>query len=84
MPALKPVKSTRELLDLYYHDMRSHLLEVAAAFDRLDRAGTPPHDDPRLRVLRQAAAIALDDQPDRAQRFLTALSKPATTKPPTA
>jgi len=78
MPTLKPVKSARELVDLYYHDLRSHLLEAAAAFDRIERAGTLPEDDCRLQELRAAAAVVLDSQPDRAQRFLTALSKPAT------
>lgn len=78
MPELKPVKSARELVDMYYHDLRSHLLEAAAAFDRIDRAGPLPEDDHRLQELRAAAAIVLDSQPDRAQRFLIALSKPAT------
>lgn len=70
---LKPPKSASELLDLYYHDMRSHLLEVAAAFDRIERAGGAM--EPRLQVLRKVAAIAVDDQPDRAVRFLEALSE---------
>jgi hypothetical protein len=71
--ALAPPKSGRELLDLYYHDMRSHLLEVAAAFDRIDRAGGA--DDRRLAALRQVARIAVDDEPERARRFLDALSE---------
>jgi len=67
-------KSGPELVDLYYHDVRSHLLEAAAAFDRFERAGVNPATDPRLQKLRQIAAIACDDQPDRAKRFLEALS----------
>ncbi len=67
-----PPKTAKELLDLYYADMRSHLLEVAAAFDRLDRAGGT--DDPRLAALRRVARIAVDDRPDRARRFLEELS----------
>ena len=66
-------KSPSELLDLYYHDMRSHLLEVAAAFDRIERAG--PSDDPRLQALRDVAAIAVDEKPGRAMRFLEQLSE---------
>ncbi|MBT3290001.1 MAG: hypothetical protein HN380_21845 [Victivallales bacterium] len=69
---LDPAKTPEQLLDLYYHDMRSHLLEVAAAFDRIERAGSCP--DPRLAHLRQIAAIAVDDQPDRAPRLLSELS----------
>jgi len=70
---LKSPKNAVELLDLYYHDMRSHLLEVAAAFDRIERAGEV--DDPRLSALRKVAKIAVDNQPDRAVRFLEALSE---------
>ena len=65
---LSPPKSADELLDMYYHDMRSHLLEVAAAFDRMERAGET--DDPRMEALRQAGRIALSCEPDRARRFL--------------
>ena len=72
MKAVKPPKSGTELLDLYYLDLRMHLLETAAALDRITAAGGTT--DPRLPRLRQAAAIALDDRPDRAKRFLEALS----------
>jgi len=72
---MKPVKNAAEILDLYYHDLRSHLLEAAATFDRLERAGGLPADESRLRRLRQAATVVLDDQPDRARRFLEALSE---------
>jgi len=70
--ALTPPKSVRELLDLYGADLRSHLLEVAAAFDRIERAGGA--NDPRLEALRRVARIAVDDRPDRARRFLEGLS----------
>lgn len=66
-------KSPAELLDLYYLDMRCHLLELAAALDRLDRAGGAAAD-PRLVRLRAAARIALDEAPERARRLLEALS----------
>jgi len=69
---LSPPKTGSDLLDMYFHDMRSHLLEVAAAFDRVERAGA--EGDPRLDQLRQAARIAVGDDPDRAKRFLEFLS----------
>ncbi|NOY79439.1 MAG: hypothetical protein GXP31_00390 [Kiritimatiellaeota bacterium] len=71
--ALSPPKSGPELLDLYYHDMRSHLLEVAAALDRIERAGGAT-DDPRLSRLRAAGRLALGEDADRARRFLEHLS----------
>ncbi len=65
-----------ELLDLYYHEMRSHLLEVAAALDRIERAGgSIPGGDVRLKRLLAAARIAVGDEPERAQRFLEYLSR---------
>ena len=72
MPPVVPPKNGAQVLDLYYHDMRSHALELAAALDRLDRAGATA--DPRLRRLRQALTVALDEQPERARRFLEKLS----------
>jgi len=70
---MTPPKSGAELLNMSYLDMRSHLLEVAAAFDRIERAGGA--DDPRLELLRQVGRIALDAKPDRARRFLERLSE---------
>jgi len=70
---LVPVKTAEQLLDLYYHDLRSHLLELAAGFDRVERAGGSA--DPRLACLRRIAAIAVDEQPDRARRLLEELSE---------
>jgi len=71
--ALTSPKTAQELLDFYWPDMRSHLVEVAAAFDRLERAGGV--DDPRLSALRRVARIAVDEQPERARRVLEELSE---------
>lgn len=73
---LHPPKTAAQLLDLYYEDMRSHLLEVAAGLDRIERAGGG--DDVRLHALREVAHIAVDTQPDRARRFLEKLSDDGT------
>ena len=67
-------KTAAELLELYYHDVRSHLLETAAAFDRIERAGEGAPPDPRLAKLRLIAGIACDAQPERVRRLLEALS----------
>lgn len=67
-------KSGPELFALYYHDVRSHLLEAAAAFDRFDKAGVTTEKEPRLLKLREIAAIVCDSKPERAKRFLEALS----------
>lgn len=71
--SVKPPKTGDELIDMYYLDMRSRLLEVAAAFDRIEAAGGTT--DPRLAKLQQLAKIAVDDQSQREKRFLEYLSK---------
>ena len=73
MNAIKPPKTGDELLELYYLDIRSHLLETAAALDRIDRAGGT--SSPRLPRLLKAAEIAIGPGPDRATRLHEFLSE---------
>ncbi|MFO7820956.1 MAG: hypothetical protein R6V56_02695 [Lentisphaeria bacterium] len=70
---LEPPKTGDELLEMYYLNMRSGLLEVAAAFDRIEAAGGT--HDPRLEKLRRIAKLAVDEKPNRAKRFLESLSE---------
>lgn len=73
---LPPVKSGAELLEMYFLDMRAHLLETAAAMDRISRAsdGEKAMQDERIKSIREACAIIAEDRPERAQRFLELLS----------
>lgn len=81
---LQPQKSARDLLDQYYLEIRCHLLEAAAGFDRIERyietdRKTDPeaaalNDDPRLRRLREALAVLATPGVDRAERFLNLFS----------
>ena len=64
----------QQLPDLYYHDLRHPPPEAPAAFDRITRAGQLPPGDLRLQRLQQLLPILADDQPDKAQRLLEALS----------
>ncbi len=73
MNPISPPKTGDELLDLYYLDIRSRLLEAAAALDRVDRAGGT--QNPRLPRLLKAAEIALGPGPDRALRMQEFLSE---------
>ena len=78
--ALPPVKTAGELLDLFYLDMRSGILEAAAAFDRVQRAEGGDHvlaKDRRIAVLREACAVAAGNEPDRAERILRRFSEEA-------
>ncbi len=66
-------KSGDQLLEMEYLDIRSHLLEVAAAFDRIERAGGST--DERLGKMRRLGQLAVDNEKHRAKRFLKTLSE---------
>ena len=65
-----------EILDRVYLEIRAKLLEVAASFDRLDRAEGAVADDPRLARVRQALAVLSADAPDRAEQVQLLFSLP--------
>ncbi len=72
-------QSATSLLDLYYLEMRSALLETAAGFDRIRRApgGEEALDDPRIRALSDACAILADGGAGQTRRILERLSAEA-------
>jgi hypothetical protein len=70
------------LLDLYFMDARSKLLDLAAFFDRVDR-GTGDADF-RLAALREALSALDRPSPDRARAVLLALSDPTSEPIPAA
>ncbi len=71
------VLEARALLDLYYLDLRCHLLEAAAGFDRIQRAagGEAAMADPRFVRLREALGVLGSPEGDRAARFLDLFSE---------
>lgn len=71
-------KSAKQLLDMYFLDVRSALLETAAAFDRIERAegGAEIFQDSRLSNLKQACDIIKNGNHNRAEQFLTLFSDP--------
>jgi len=66
-----------QLLDLYYLDLRCHLLEVAAGLDRIDRAADADaaRQDRRSVRLRAALDVLAAESPNRAERFLNLFSE---------
>lgn len=63
-----------EVLNLYYLEIRCKLLEIAASYDRFQRAGGgDPTTDPDLRLARCTRALALlsgsSKSPDRAEQI---------------
>ena len=66
--------TNRELLDLYFLGARSHLLELAALLDRLDRS--QGESDFRATVLKAGIRELSGRAADRAERILNLLSDP--------
>jgi hypothetical protein len=66
---------TREqILDLYFIEARSKLIDIAAFLDRVERA--EGRDDFRLRAFRQALRELVTSQDQNAKRVLLAFSDP--------
>lgn len=59
-----------QMLDRDFLEIRRRLLDIAAAFDRIERADAPDsvRADPRIATLREAAHMAVDERGDRARR----------------
>jgi hypothetical protein len=66
----------QQLLDLYFMDARSKLIDLAAFLDRLDRGEGDA--DFRLAAFRQALGELAKGEPARAKNVLLALSDPTT------
>jgi len=75
---LRSPKTAGELLDIYFLDMRSALLETAAAMDRIQRAenGNEIMEDPRMKQLHDSLEILKSRKEGRAEAFLRLLSDP--------
>ena len=53
---MPPLLSAPEVLNREFLEIRCKILELAAAFDRLERADGSLNDDPRLARLRQRSS----------------------------
>jgi hypothetical protein len=73
----------KELLDEYFLEHRTRVLDLAAFLDRLERAADgPPWQEHRRRVLVEALAMLVDGAPDRVLRIQMLLSDPDMTPLP--
>lgn len=73
---MPPLLSAPEVLNREFLEIRCKILEVAAAFDRLERADGSLSDDPRLARLREALALVLEQPQDRAEQVQMIFSRP--------
>lgn len=64
----------QQVLDLYFLEARSKMIDLGAFLDRIERA--EGEADFRLQAFRRALAQITQDQPDKAKRVLLALSDP--------
>jgi hypothetical protein len=64
----------QQVLDLYFMDARSKLIDLAAFLDRVDRAEGEP--DFRLAAFRKALEELAKNDPTRAKNVLLSLSDP--------
>jgi len=72
----------KQLLDLYFLEARSKLIDLAAFFDRLDRA--EGEADFRVDALKRALEELPRTDSSRAERVLLSLSDPTTAPIPAA
>ncbi len=68
----------QQVLDLYFLDARSRLIDLAAFMDRLERSAGK--EDFRMKTFRRAVGELTGVKRDRTKRVLLAFSDP-TTKP---
>lgn len=64
-----------ELLDREFLEIRAKILQLAAHFDRLDRAAGEVAHDPRLAAVRQALGVLSEDRADRAEQVQMVFSR---------
>ena len=64
-----------ETLNREFLEIRSRLLQLAATFDRIERAAGMVDDDPRMVKIRRALAVLSDGAPDRAEQLQMIFSR---------
>lgn len=72
----------QQVLDLYFLDARSKLIDLASFLDRVDRAEGSA--DFRLNALQQALQELAQTRPNRAEKVLLSLSDPTAQPIPAA
>jgi hypothetical protein len=67
--------SATEILNREFLEVRCKILELAAAFDRLDRSEGSVASDPRLAKLREALTMILEQSGERAEQVQMIFSR---------
>lgn len=77
-PAVASTKTGSQLVDEYFIENRTRLLDIAAFLDRLDRAGDPADADFRVRAFREALRVVCKESAPRVERIQMIFSDPTT------
>ena len=64
-----------EVLDREFLVVRAKILELAASFDRLERASGSVDGDPRMSLVAEALQVLQDMAPDRAEQVQLIFSR---------
>lgn len=72
---MPPLLSAPEVLNREFLEIRCKILELAAAFDRLERSDGSVEEDPRLARLREALSVVLEASQDRAEEVQMIFSR---------
>ncbi len=67
--------NAKEILDREFLQIRSHILDIAAALDRQDRADGDTRFDSRRQLLEEGLAILRSDSSDRAAKVQLLFSR---------
>ena len=67
--------TSNQVLDREFFEIRAKILELAASFDRLDRADGSVDGDPRLSLIHEALSVLASDQEDRAEQIQLLFSR---------
>lgn len=62
-------QTAQTILDRHYLELRCGLLDLAAAFDRIERADGAVAEDPRMQLLAEGLKIVASSGTDRAERL---------------
>ena len=69
------VLNAAEVLDREFLLARAKILELAAAFDRLDRSEGSVEGDPRMSLISEALQVIAGEQPERAEQVQLIFSR---------
>jgi hypothetical protein len=75
---MRTTLTARQFLDRDFLEVRTRLLDIAAALDRIDRAADPApvRTDPKYAQLLASLPLLADPHPDRAERLQMHFSLP--------